>query len=1009
MTESENSARRERVLRSELQYFNDPDLANMEEFVYDKLPAAKRVRLLQLRSGTTHGPEIFCELIEADYDNSFHILTRRRGEQERKLTPGEEEEEEKRKQKEEDARLEEEWNLVKANEIKYEALSWCWGIDPPLYTVKIEKGGRTYKKSVRKELALALKYLRLPNQTRTLWIDAICINQEDPEERNRQVQMMSRIYTRSKEVCIWLGPDDDQSKLAIDFIHGEIMELKNFDMICSDKRYTGKWQALMVLMQRDWFSRRWVVQEIALASKAKVYCGPDSIPWKEFAVAVELFVEVETATHRLSEVMQKDEKYQHVPAYFEYVSELGASLLVQATGKVFRAQRTPLDDGPGEIQTFKELLKITRSVNTIDPLDRRSLLSLEYLVSTMFIFKATEPRDAIYSLLAVARDAAPLAKPTLENQDKSFLIMSLFDQFLDEKPFMVDYSRPYSDVCRDFVEFVIRCKAKLDPVQALDILCRPWALESQGGASIRLAQKSTAHSNREKKEGQWLIKRDRLKPWKKRRGTVRKDGTKFIYDWEDTKDAKTKILVPQEDDFDKGDFGGDIEKYWGDLDPKKNWKEINRNKVYEDGWKLPGGFDKVMEHLEVKPPKGENDDANGAWKRQQKYETKDITLPNWIARALNAPFSLYQHPGMHILKTGRANADPLVGQPQDGHRNYSAAKTKEIELKFLKFRKRPKLGHYSIYVTGFVLDTVDEVRDASQGGNIPKSWLDLGEWVDYKQDPPDRLWRTLVADRGRDNRNPPYYYARACKESVHKGGITSGRVNTTALINNERNSIVAEFCRRVHAVIWNRSLFRTESGKLGLASKVQKGDKVCILYGCTVPVILRQYDKKPGAIEAESFEDQIEALKSCYVKMVDRRERKARALGKMKDYDQEEWEELRAAKDKANRVLYVERCAKEAAGAAGEVERTKLEAEGLMQEETQEADYAEQEAEKVGGKAAIAKQKTEDKQKAEESRQRKVKVFYEFNGEAYIHGMMDGEALPEKFYKRIPDRVFELR
>jgi hypothetical protein len=117
-----------------------------------------------------------------------------------------------------------------------------------------------------------------------------------------------------------------------------------------------------------------------------------------------------------------------------------------------------LDDRLGEIETFEQYMEITKNVDTIDLLDRRSLLSLEYLVSTMFIFKTTEPRDAVYALLAVARDAAPLAKSTLENQDRSFLIMSLFDQFLEEKPFIVDYSRPYSDVCRDFVEFSISVK-----------------------------------------------------------------------------------------------------------------------------------------------------------------------------------------------------------------------------------------------------------------------------------------------------------------------------------------------------------------------------------------------------------------------------------------------------------------------------------------------------------------------------------------------------------------------
>jgi hypothetical protein len=66
---------------------------------------------------------------------------------------------------------------------------------------------------------------------------------------------------------------------------------------------------------------------------AMVYCGNDKISWKKFAVAVELFVEVETATHRLSEAMKKDPKFCHVPGWFEYVSALGASLLVEATGE----------------------------------------------------------------------------------------------------------------------------------------------------------------------------------------------------------------------------------------------------------------------------------------------------------------------------------------------------------------------------------------------------------------------------------------------------------------------------------------------------------------------------------------------------------------------------------------------------------------------------------------------------------------------------------------------------
>lgn len=69
------------------------------------------------------------------------------------------------------------------------------------------------------------------------------------------------------------------------------------------------------------------------------------------------------------------------------------------------------------------------------------------------------------------------------------------------------------------------------------------------------------------------------------------------------------------------------------------------------------------------------------------------------------------------------------------------------------------------------------------------------------REPSNDFWRTLVADRGKDNRNPPCFYAEACAESVSKGGIHSGTVSTTDLIHKEQNSIIAEFCRRVQAVV----------------------------------------------------------------------------------------------------------------------------------------------------------------------------------------------------------------
>jgi hypothetical protein len=1061
-----------RAQRSELLRFDDPAIEHMSEYKYKPLPASKkRIRLLRLLASTLLNPSIDCELVEADYDNAFHIptevtndesgatkttddesgaaqaieegsgatqateqesgatqateqegratqaieeenratqatedtsqvtqatdnaiqatqatedtsqatqatddviqatpeagsaeilqladdearLKRDRGREEAKLKRVratekkladdkarlKKERETENKLADEKARLKlkQELKTVKEMEIKYQALSWCWGYGNPDYAVIIKDGENYYKKSVRRDLALALKYLRMSTTTRTLWIDAICIDQANSDERNQQVQMMSRIYTRAEEVCIWLGEDEDTSELAIKFIQEEITPLKNFDKISSDKTYSAKWEALMILMQREWFSRRWVVQEIALAKKATVYCGPDSIPWKEFAVAVELFVEVETVTHRLSEVMQRDEKFHYVPGWFEHVSQLGASLLVQATGKVFRAHGTPMDDHHDDLKHQEQMLE---TVQTIDPLERRSLLSLEYLVTTMFIFKATECRDSIYSMLAIPRDAAPFAESARSGDDVS-LTMTLFESFLAEKPFTVDYRRPYSDVCRDFVEFCILRKNALDPVQALDILCRPWALEPQLKRSIRLPEVAGI-APPPSPPSESIPKHDPV--WQKKL-QEEIDASKY---WE---------MAREKGIGEKCDW-----VTW-----KARWTETERGKEFEPH------LESIRNQMDT-----------------QKEISSDLPLPSWVSRAKNAPFELYSHPGIHVAKTGRTHADPLVGHPKDGHRNYKAAQTEKLRLQHLKFRKRPHLGHYSLYVAGFIVDEVAEMTDASQGGNIPRAWLDLGGWKKpYEdRDPPTDFWRTIVADRGHDNRNPPNYYARACKESVRNGGIASGMVNTTALIDREQNSIIAEFCRRVQAVIWGRSLFKTEQGKLGIAARddqegAQKGDVVCILYGCTVPVILSPRKKTQEDQRKEKVEDGIQAMMSLVHKRWKIHVSQARYEAKKAKHPH--WKsDVEKMTKKVNAIL-----------------------ETLKEQRKEDAT---RKKDRLEAMQTMLDKKKEDDEPGPTKTRSNEDYYYIFKGESYVHGWMDGEALKAKFYDNPEDCVLELR
>ncbi|KAH8647488.1 heterokaryon incompatibility protein-domain-containing protein, partial [Tricladium varicosporioides] len=93
---------------------------------------------------------------------------------------------------------------------EYHALSYCWG-DPGSTATIIVNGNPT---RVTKNLETALWELRY-RQIQTIWVDALCINQNDLVERGLQVPRMGLIYSRAVEVIVWLGGEADDSKKAM--------------------------------------------------------------------------------------------------------------------------------------------------------------------------------------------------------------------------------------------------------------------------------------------------------------------------------------------------------------------------------------------------------------------------------------------------------------------------------------------------------------------------------------------------------------------------------------------------------------------------------------------------------------------------------------------------------------------------------------------------------------------------------------------------------------------------
>lgn len=175
----------------------------------------------------------------------------------------------------------------------YEALSYTWG-DPSLPRSPCKLNGHEH--AVTLNLELALKKLRGRTRKRCLWVDALCINQDDVIERASQVQIMRRIYESAEQVLVWLGGDADDSADAI-----RLME-RFTDADCPDgyversildNQDLAQWKAVAKLFDREWFRRVWVRQEVAVAKTIMVMCGKERIKWNTLSLACDILTSPE--------------------------------------------------------------------------------------------------------------------------------------------------------------------------------------------------------------------------------------------------------------------------------------------------------------------------------------------------------------------------------------------------------------------------------------------------------------------------------------------------------------------------------------------------------------------------------------------------------------------------------------------------------------------------------------------------------------------------------------------
>lgn len=157
----------------------------------------------------------------------------------------------------------------------YTAVSYTWGDQTTFKNIIMLNGQMA---QVRDNLLAFLYATRDQHEVDWLWIDAICINQDDYLERNHQVGLMDKIYETAEQVLAWLGPAEDGSDGLMEAIaasssyyRGKPTTAMTFEKcVHKDGVTVSPFEAFF---SRAYWRRIWVVQEIMLASKVGIMCG----------------------------------------------------------------------------------------------------------------------------------------------------------------------------------------------------------------------------------------------------------------------------------------------------------------------------------------------------------------------------------------------------------------------------------------------------------------------------------------------------------------------------------------------------------------------------------------------------------------------------------------------------------------------------------------------------------------------------------------------------------------
>ncbi|OCK83978.1 hypothetical protein K432DRAFT_463823 [Lepidopterella palustris CBS 459.81] len=310
----------------------------------------------------------------------------------------------------------------------YRALSYAWGQPERTHSMWTPDGSIPLTASLHS----ALKWLRHMEQPLVLWVDAICINQDDSKEKTQQIRLLPRIFLLATSVLAYLG-DDTRSDGALE----TLMQIQAKEALKGTRErwpeelpeiplsWTGQpippasdaiWEAIGAFFDRPWFRRTWIIQEVVAATSVRIICGKWAVDWNDLYHAMEV-------------------------AYRETTTSEDRWTSIRSTWDPFMT-----------LARHRELEANKRRLPLIDLLE-----SFRYAESTL-------KRDRFFSLLGFAEDG-------------------------DNPSFEIDYEAPFADIVRTYACALIKDGKAMQMLRRAGISAQPdrfpswipdWTVHKEG-------------------------------------------------------------------------------------------------------------------------------------------------------------------------------------------------------------------------------------------------------------------------------------------------------------------------------------------------------------------------------------------------------------------------------------------------------------------------------------------------------------------------------------------------